>query len=343
MLYFYLIIFSVLCFLFLNEYKKIINKKKLLDSRNFNFGYTPTPTGSGVVLLIFFFIINIFFFYFLDKNFTGILPDKFYIFYLSILILGAISFIDDFKPISAILRLLIQITIIFFSLSLIDLSILNISIQVKFFILTIIWIYLVNITNFVDGCDGFLTSILIFYFLGIVFVFRYLNFELGFSYYISLSCIFLLLSFIVLNKPIAKIYMGDTGSIFFGYIVGFIFLDMCLNYKLWYLVLGLFSYPIVDCSKALFIKTVINKNYPWDRKDDYSFLKPIIKNKLKHKDIFKLILIFSFVNFLIVILGFILDTELFLILNYILAILLTRIFEKNNDFNLKNIFNFKII
>jgi len=343
MIYFYLLIFSVLNFFLLQKYRRIVIKKKLLDSRNIKFGYNPTPTGSGIIILIVFFIINIFFFYLLGENFVKILPNKFFVFYLSVLILGSISFIDDFKPVSAILRLLIQITVIFFSLSLLDLGKLDILLKLKLFLFTIIWIYLLNITNFVDGCDGFLTSILIFFFLGIVFVFEYLNFDLTFTYYVSISCIFLLLSFILLNKPIAKIYMGDTGSVFFGYILGFVFLDMCLSYNLWYVVLGLFSYPITDCSKALFIKTIINKHYPWERMDDYSFLKPIIRNKLKQKDIFKLILVFSIINYLIVILGITLDTKLFVILNYILAILLTRIFEKNNDFDLKNILNFKII
>ena len=75
------------------------------------------------------------------------------------------------------------------------------------------------------------------------------------------------------------------------------------------MVAGLFSYPLADCSKALFIKVLIKKKYPWERLDDYSFLRPIINNKQNQKNVFKFILIFSLINFLIVLLAIIYDTN----------------------------------
>jgi len=342
-MFFYLILLSVFNFLFLKIYIKICKEKKLLDIKNSNFGYKPTPTGSGIVILIMFLVINIFFYIYLGKNFTDLMPKGWYVFFISVTILSTVSFIDDFKPLSAILRLLLQITLIFFSLSLIDLYLLDFPLKIKLFLASIIWIYLLNITNFVDGSDGFLSTILIFFFIGIIFCYHYLNIQFDFSFYMSVSCLFLISSFIIHNKPIAKTYMGDSGSIFFGYVVGFIILDLSLKYNLWHVVAGLFSYPLADCSKALFIKVIIKKKYPWERLDDYSFLRPIINNKLNQKNVFNLILIYSFINFLIVLLGIIYDTKFYLIFNFAIAFLLMRIFEKNKNLELKNILNFKLL
>ena len=115
--------------------------------------------------------------------------------------------------------------------------------------------------------------------------------------------------------------MGDAGSIFFGYAVGFIFIDLSIRLDLWNVMLGLFSYPIVDCSKAIFIKTVIKKHYPWARLSDYSFLKPIINNKSNHTNIFRIIFLYSIVNFIIVLIGIIFSLKSLIILNYIIAII----------------------
>ncbi|RPG53581.1 MAG: hypothetical protein CBE48_001035 [Flavobacteriales bacterium TMED288] len=290
-----------------------------------------------------FLITNIFFYFYLGESFTNQMPNRWYVFYISITILSTVSFIDDFRPISPILRLLLQITLIFFSISLLDLYLLDIPLKIKLFLVSIIWIYILNITNFVDGSDGFLSTILLFFFSGVIFSYNYLNLEFDFTFYMSVSCIFLLAGLLILNKPIAKTYMGDTGSIFFGYIVGFIILDLSLKYNLWHIMVGLFSYPLADCSKALFIKTIFKKKYPWERLDDYSFLMPIIDNKLNQKNVFKYILIFSFINFLIVLLGIIHDTQFYLIFNFAIAYLLMRIFEKNKNLELKNILKIKLL
>jgi len=340
---FYLILLSIFNFFFINFYIKVCKEKKLLDIKNTNFGYKPTPTGSGIVILIMFLITNIFFYFYLGESFTNQMPNRWYVFYISITILSTVSFIDDFRPISPILRLLLQITLIFFSISLLDLYLLDIPLKIKLFLASIIWIYILNITNFVDGSDGFLSTILLFFFSGVIFSYNYLNLEFDFTFYMSVSCIFLLAGLLILNKPIAKTYMGDTGSIFFGYIVGFIILDLSLKYNLWHIMVGLFSYPLADCSKALFIKTIFKKKYPWERLDDYSFLMPIIDNKLNQKNVFKYILIFSFINFLIVLLGIIHDTQFYLIFNFAIAYLLMRIFEKNKNLELKNILKIKLL
>ena len=48
--------------------------------------------------------------------------------------------------------------------------------------------------------------------------------------------------------------MGDAGSIFLGFLVGFSFLELII--KEIYIVIILYIYPLLDCSITLFKKTL---------------------------------------------------------------------------------------
>ena len=62
-------------------------------------------------------------------------------------------------------------------------------------------------------------------------------------------------------------YLGDTGSILIGYIIGFCLIEI-LSSKYWYLCVSLYSYVILDCSltklkKILYGKSVFNRNFSY--------------------------------------------------------------------------------
>ena len=81
-----------------------------------------------------------------------------------------------------------------------------------------------------------------------------------FSHHISFIFLPILLSFIYFNKPKAKLYMGDTGSILIGYVIGFCLLELILS-ELWFLAIGLYAYPFLDCSLTLIKKFFLEKVY----------------------------------------------------------------------------------
>jgi len=113
---------------------------------------------------------------------------------------------------------------------------------------------------------------------------------------IALPVIIVFLSF---NKPKAKINMGDTGSIYLGYLFGFIFLDTFIE-GYWNLSLSLLIYPIFDCTITI-IKKMYNGHYPWERLFDYFFLKPIKYNQ-NHNLVFNANLIFNLINVALILL-----------------------------------------
>ena len=89
------------------------------------------------------------------------------------------------------------------------------------FIFTVLWVLtLMNSINFIDNMDGFASINLIF----ICFALSLLSFVLNQNYLADISFIllFVISGFFIFNFPPAKIYMGDSGSLFIGFILGFI-------------------------------------------------------------------------------------------------------------------------
>ena len=134
----------------------------------------------------------------------------------------------------------------------------DIPLKVSIGVCLCIWVYILNITNFTDGSDGFLATNSIFVFFNIIFI-NYFN-ELNiFSKYLGILILPSLLIFLYFNRPTAKMYLGDSGSILIGYLNGFLFLELLVTSNL-NLAISLLIYPILDCSVAL-IKKLFQVNF----------------------------------------------------------------------------------
>jgi UDP-N-acetylmuramyl pentapeptide phosphotransferase/UDP-N-acetylglucosamine-1-phosphate transferase len=99
--------------------------------------------GAGIIFLfnfLIFFFVYLFFF-----NFNFYVPEKFYIFLISLIILSLISFIDDFKSLDPILRLIIQLVCVYFSLTSVPHIIDFLPIKLSIIIILFIWVYIINI------------------------------------------------------------------------------------------------------------------------------------------------------------------------------------------------------
>ena len=128
--------------------------------------------------------------------------------------------------------------------------------------------------------------------------------------------------------------MGDAGSIFLGFLIGYCIIELSFNGFLFYAVAA-YSYPIVDCSVTL-LKKMARGYLPWKRLGDYYFLLP--KKRVKNfnfllieQKIYYLILSFSIINFFILFLSFILKMQLLTLVNFLLSILLVLIFRNSKN------------
>ena len=160
---------------------------------------------------------------------------------LSILIgsflLILIGLIDDIKSVPARYKLIAQIisaaiVVLYGNLSFTEISILGNKIyfsKVIGSILSIIFIVAItNAINLIDGLDGLAAGISSIYFLTIAIIAFILNRIGGLDVIISLIMLGATLGFLFHNFPPAKIFMGDTGSLFLGFMVSVIAL---LGYK----------------------------------------------------------------------------------------------------------------
>ena len=160
-------------------------------------------------------------------------------FILGLLLIAAISFIDDIFHISQYIRFLshfFAILLLFYQLDLIF------SFGVLLLIILVIAIGWLNAYNFMDGINGMMTmySIVIM----ITFYLLYLqNRFIDIDLIVTITSALLIFSFFNLRKN-AIMFSGDVGSVSLAYIVFFIFL-LCfrnyfnINYILFFSVYGI--------------------------------------------------------------------------------------------------------
>ena len=277
------------------------------------------------------------FFYFLYKGLIN--PQNYNDFYRSafiipflVIISAIIFFIDDLIDLSKRLRFLYQIILCFFGLSVINLPILEfLPFKIEIFIFVFFWTYILNVNNFLDGLDGYLITNFLFFLLQVLIL---LNLKNSILYNLLLDdvivIIFILIPFLIFNFPNAKIYMGDSGSIVVGFLVGLIFLKLYeAGYKLE--LLFMYSFFMIDVSFTLAHRILVQKIAPWSRLFDYISFEPVINFKKKHSSILKISIFFNIIITLIFFLYLKVNNELLIILHF-LIIFFQFIFFRNKKF-----------
>jgi Fuc2NAc and GlcNAc transferase len=180
--------------------------------------------------------------------FYGIISIDYIWYFLPAGLIGGIGFIDDRISLSVFPRLMGQ------SLAAIGLlfllkeggeviqTYLSLPLPICFMLLTFSIVWMTNLYNFMDGSDGLAAMEAIFVFgLGGFFLFEYQATELGVLAW-GLSA--LLSGFLAWNWPTARIFMGDSGSCFLGFMIAsyaFIsYKSFSFPWQLWLILSGLF-------------------------------------------------------------------------------------------------------
>ena len=320
---FQIILNFLLSFFLLNLYLNKIKFLNIYDENQSGFGSKKkTLTGSGIIFSIVL-LLNLITYQF-NTNYTEFLPNRFYILIFAVILLSFISFFDDKKPLDPRIRLVAQTVIIYFSLTLIKLEYFNLPLKLTIFLSLVFWIYVTNITNFIDGSDGFLCVNAISFFFGIIIINQFYPKEF-FSNYLAIIFFPILFSFIYFNKPKAKMYMGDTGSILIGYIIGFCLLEFILS-DYWYIAISLYFYPFLDCSLTL-IKKIISGRSVFKRDFDYFFLKPIKKKQINNYKVLAISVIYNILNLLTIFAVMYFQIPLLVIISIILSFMKIRVFQ----------------
>ena len=322
----------LLCFYSFFFYIKISSKFQLIDkASNLNIHKKDTPTGAGIIFLFVFYLFLLIYKFFIPEDLFS-LQKNLPIFIISLSLLCFVSFYDDKYNLHPLIRLFFQVTIIFFCTSLFSVELVPLPIKISIFLVIYFWVYTINIINFTDGVDGFLAINSLTFFCC---TFLYFNFFYNshFIYYISLIMIPCLLAYLFFNKPDAKIFMGDAGSIFIGFLIGFISIQTIIIGR-FDIIISLLAYTYIDCTLTI-IKKTFRKQYPWARLFDYYFLIPV-KNKFSHKKVFFANCIYNLCIFSIVIVQIFFNIKYLFLLSLLLAVLLLLYFNSFAKFQDQN-------
>jgi UDP-N-acetylmuramyl pentapeptide phosphotransferase/UDP-N-acetylglucosamine-1-phosphate transferase len=277
--------------------KNIFNIPKNL-SKNINKKKIPTSAG---IVIFFIFIFFIFIFYLFNEKYFISIPRP-EVLIGSIILLGAISFADDLKSINPIYRFIFQTIIVFLSLTTLESHVIK-SIPFKLSLILIIyfWIYYINIINFIDGIDGFAISHVIFVCLATIISCQISNLDIIEKYFF-LILLPISIGFLILNKPPAKVFMGDSGSIVFGYLIGWLTIRL-VQTDLWFVSLIIIMYPALDVTLTILTKISKGKK-PWERLFDYFFLQGVKNKKISHLKTIMLFNLHNVISLILVVLSF---------------------------------------
>jgi UDP-N-acetylmuramyl pentapeptide phosphotransferase/UDP-N-acetylglucosamine-1-phosphate transferase len=145
----------------LAEQSKLIpNKKKILGEGGLPFFST-----------FFFFLLILILLKYYDINLNNKNDFHLLFFLFCILIFVFISYIDDKYDLSKFLRFVIQLTCVFLSLSFLNARVLEyLPLKLELIILIFFWVYIINVTNFIDGLNGFLALNCISFFIGTLII-----------------------------------------------------------------------------------------------------------------------------------------------------------------------------
>ena len=200
--------------------------------------------------------------------------------------------VDDIKPIPAKVKFLFQIiaasVVAFYGKILLsDLSAFGFYIEFGVFSypITILFIVsIINCINLIDGLDGLAAGLSSIYFvtIGIVIVGWMHTFDL--DAVITFVMLGSTLGFLCHNFNPAKIFMGDSGSMFLGYIIAVIALLGFKNVTLTTLLAPIFllAIPIMDTLFAI-LRRVINKK-PIGEPDMQHLHHQLLKLNLSHRN-----------------------------------------------------------
>ena len=256
---FFVFIIGLFTSLALNKYSlnfKQYFKQEKNDSE-IRLSNVKVPTFGGISMSVAFLVST----RLLGKVDTEIMQIAFYAVFITL-----IGFLDDKYNLNWKLKLLLQ----FFAVSM-PIYILNLYLNIEMLLginfdnnlnllVTIIWIILlVNSLNFLDNMDGLAatTATMIAVSLAIL---SFITNQYKLTD-ISIVLIASMLGFLFYNLPDAKLYMGDSGSLFIGYCLGFISVLFSWNSNIessWIFqiqpVILFFTIPIID-----FITVVISR------------------------------------------------------------------------------------
>lgn len=249
--------------------EKIARHVKALDYPNERrLNKVPMPTLGGLAIF-FSFMLGYMLYARSSVQMLSILMGSFLLIFMGMM--------DDINPLKTRYQLLVQVIaasiVVFYGQITLDyISVLGMNFTFSYpwnYMITIVLIVsIINAINLSDGLDGLCSGISSIYFLTISIIAFIMNAQQGLDTTLALIMLGSILGFLVYNFPPARIYLGDTGSNFLGFIIA---VTTLLGYKTatftsLIIPLIILATPIIDVVFSIF-RRVLKKQNPFSTPD----------------------------------------------------------------------------
>ncbi len=257
---------------------RMLRTRQILDLPNQRSSHeTPTPKGAGLV------VIPVICLTWSGANLWYELGSamEVMIVVLAALMIGAVSWIDDLKGLSAKKRLLVHLVCVLVTIGFMEGGIVTVSNLALFALTVLLWVWFINLFNFMDGIDGLsgVNGLTVAAGMAVVLVSDNGSMTLIAYAMVVAGCS---LGFLVWNWSPAKIFLGDVGSAPMGFLIAWLMYELAMEGYVTAAVL-LPGYYLADASLTL-LKRV------WRREDvtkahrQHSY-QCAIKRGLSHRNV----------------------------------------------------------
>ena len=225
-----------------------------------------------------------------------------------------VGFIDDIKSVRALYKFVVQIVaalivVIYGQIYFTEITFLGFHLEfnqiISYILSTFFILAISNAINLIDGLDGLSSGVSSIYFLTIAIIAFILNKVGGLDIILSLIMLGATLGFLVHNFPPAKTFVGDSGSVFLGFMISIIAL---LGFKVATLTslvipITVLAIPIIDTVMAILRRLLKGESIGTPDKEHFhhQLLKMKFSPRVSILIIYSINIMFSVISILYVI------------------------------------------
>lgn len=228
-----------------------LNARALLDVPGDRSSHTtPTPKGGGLLIIP---VILVAWVLIVTTTSIGTISTHVLVVALAALTLWALSWIDDLRQLPAGLRLAAHAACVAIVMAMLptELSLFQgvLPVIVERVLLGVVWVWFINLFNFMDGIDGITSIECIVIGAGVLLLSVAVPVD-GNIVSLFAAIAGAALGFIPWNWHPAKVFMGDCGSAPLGFLIGFGLIVLAFN-GYWIASITLPAYYLVDSGVTL--------------------------------------------------------------------------------------------
>ena len=274
---------GVFCWLATGAIIPILRRRDMLDYPNERSShFDPTPRGGGIAVTISILLAWI------ALHKVGLVASSFVSIALGTSLLALVSWIDDLRGLSPGMRLVAQGAAV--TIGILVLPSTRSALEAwlgstLFFVATgLVWVWWINLFNFMDGIDGLAVSEAAAICSGLLLFALVGDGADPAAALLAAGIIGAALGFLVWNWSPARIFLGDVGSVPLGYLSGFLLLDLASRGR-WKIALILPLYFLADATITL-LRRLLAGERVWEPHRQH-FYQQAVRNGLPHSAVVK--------------------------------------------------------